>query len=385
MTETSKHYLAAELETLFQTDPEMWGFIQHGSLDGIWYWDLENPECEWMSPEMWALLGVDPKTKKHDPAEWQDLIFQEDLEIALENFRKHCEDPTHPYDQIVRYRHADGSTVWVRCRGIAIRDASGKAIRMLGAHNDLTKVKAAEEDAKRALREAAAANDELSAFAYGISHDLKSPSNTVRMLLEELRNSDDSNLTQDQLELLGMAQSTMERMGGLVADLLNYTGLIGEEVKRERINLRNIAEDTRQSLHALITQTGASVRYADNLPCVFGSHAQIHALIQNLIENAIKYRHPERTPEIMISAIDKLDHNTTGFVIQDNGVGIPARYQDRIFDMFKRLHRNDEVPGIGMGLTLARRVVHNHGGDLKVSSEEGQGSSFKVILPHMGC
>ena len=79
-------------------------------------------------------------------SEWQDIINQDDLKIALDNFVKHCEDVTHPYDQIVRYRHKDGSTVWVRCRGIAIRDETGKPIRMLGAHTDLTKLKRTEEE-----------------------------------------------------------------------------------------------------------------------------------------------------------------------------------------------------------------------------------------------
>ncbi|WP_315982929.1 PAS domain S-box protein [Aliamphritea spongicola] len=76
--------------------------------------------------------------KKHLASEWQDLIFQEDLALALDNFNKHLADPDHPYDQVVRYKHASGSTVWVRCRGMAIRDSEGTPIRMLGAHNDIT-------------------------------------------------------------------------------------------------------------------------------------------------------------------------------------------------------------------------------------------------------
>ncbi len=150
MTEISKNYLELELEKRMREDSGIWEFLQRGSLDGVWYWDLENPENEWMSPEFWRLLGIDPATKKHDPAEWQDLIFPEDLEVALDNFHKHCEDPDHPYDQIVRYRHADGSTVWVRCRGIALRDDTGKPIRLLGAHNDLTEIK----NTERRLHEA---------------------------------------------------------------------------------------------------------------------------------------------------------------------------------------------------------------------------------------
>ena len=143
-----EHYLKKELYSLVQQNTSIFEFLQLGSLDGIWYWDLETQNDEWMSPEFWKLLGFNPSEKKHLASEWQDLIFIEDLKEAIENFNKHCADPNHPYDQIVRYRHKDGSTVWVRCRGIAIRDETGKPIRMLGAHTDLTAFKRLEEELK---------------------------------------------------------------------------------------------------------------------------------------------------------------------------------------------------------------------------------------------
>jgi PAS domain S-box-containing protein len=133
-----KNYLENELETLIQSDPDIWRFIRQSSLDGVWYWDLEKPENEYMSPEFWELFGFDPKTKKHLSAEWQDLIHPDDLKVAQANFEAHRKDPSHPYDQVVRYTRAAGGTAWVRCRGIAIRDETGRAIRMLGAHNDIT-------------------------------------------------------------------------------------------------------------------------------------------------------------------------------------------------------------------------------------------------------
>ena len=143
------HYLKDELYRLIQSDDSVFEFLHLGSLDGIWYWDLESPEHEWMSPGFWTTLGYDPAEMQHLASEWKDLIHAEDLAVALDNFTRHCEDPSHPYDQIVRYRHKDGSTVWIRCRGVAIRDESGKPIRMLGAHTDLTLQKRAEENLKQ--------------------------------------------------------------------------------------------------------------------------------------------------------------------------------------------------------------------------------------------
>lgn len=148
------NYLEAELEERIRSDHKIWHFIRAGSLDGIWYWDLEDPEQEYMSPEFWRLFGFDPADKEHLAKEWQDLIFPEDLEIAKTNIAKHIADASHPYDQVVRYKNAQGETIWVRCRGLAIRDKTGKAVRMLGAHSDLT-------DVYRERSKAAQARDEL--------------------------------------------------------------------------------------------------------------------------------------------------------------------------------------------------------------------------------
>ena len=145
----SDHYLKDELYERVQSSPEIFEFLQAGSLDGIWYWDLEDPEREWMSPRFWTTFGHDPAERAHLASEWQDMIFPEDRELALENFQKHCADPKHAYDQLVRYRHKDGSTVWVRCRGLAIRDEQGRPTRMLGAHTNITPLMEAQARLRR--------------------------------------------------------------------------------------------------------------------------------------------------------------------------------------------------------------------------------------------
>ncbi|WP_222439232.1 PAS domain-containing protein [Echinicola salinicaeni] len=139
------NYLEKELKELLQKDGSIFDFIKDSSLDGIWYWDIENPENEWMDNKFWTTLGYDPESMPHQSATWQDIIFKEDLEKVHVNFEKHCNNPDHPYDQIVRYHHKNGQTVWIRCRGMALRDQNGKAIRMLGAHTDLSELKRKEE------------------------------------------------------------------------------------------------------------------------------------------------------------------------------------------------------------------------------------------------
>jgi PAS domain S-box-containing protein len=135
------NYLQKELYEKVRADEAIFNFLQESVLDGLWYWDLENPEDEWMNPRFWTTLGYDPDKMPHKASAWQDIINREDLNTAIDNFQKHCADPNHPYDQLVRYRHKNGSTVWIRCRGMAIRDENGKPIRMLGAHHEITEHK----------------------------------------------------------------------------------------------------------------------------------------------------------------------------------------------------------------------------------------------------
>lgn len=150
-------------------------------------------------------------------SEWQNIIFKEDLNLAFSNFEKHCADPTYPYDQIVRYKHKNGSTVWIRCRGLAIRDQNGKPIRMLGAHTDITDLKEAEKKYSRLMKEyekvfngtqdamfliKVTLNGEFRYIRNNLSHQ-----NKTGITLEQLRNSSPQ-------ELLG------EETGDIVAS--NY-------------------------------------------------------------------------------------------------------------------------------------------------------------------
>lgn len=143
------NYLKNELYEIIQKDSRIFDFLEENSLDGIWYWDLENPQNEWLSPKFWQVLGYLPSEKKHLASEWQDLIFPEDLEKVIENFNKHYKNPYYPYDQIVRYKHKKGHTIWIRCRGSIIRDDDGKPIRMIGIHNDVSEQKYNEEELLR--------------------------------------------------------------------------------------------------------------------------------------------------------------------------------------------------------------------------------------------
>lgn len=372
-----RHYLERELEELVR-DNRIWHFIRAGSLDGIWYRDLERPDHEWMSPELWGLLGVDPVRKGHSPKAWQDFIDPDDLELATRNLKAHCTDPSHPYDQVVRCRHADGSTVWVRWRGLAIRDRTGHPIRMLGAYNDVTALKRAEEEANRARGVATHANEDLQTFAYSTSHDLKSPANTIRMLLQEarlaLRNGDPA----DAETLLSRAETTNEGMRNMLDKLLEYTCVAGTIAPPAPVLLDSLVAEVLEDLGADIARTGAQIN-VDPLGTVLGVEWQLRRMFQNFIANAIKFQPEGNVPQIDIRARPTPGSRAT-IEIADNGIGIAPADQTRIFELFARLHRGTSFQGAGVGLAICSRIARAHGSTINVSSTPA-GTTFSFDLP----
>jgi PAS domain S-box-containing protein len=139
--EQKDHYLAAELRDAMQKDASVCAFIHDIILDGIWYWDLENQDQEWMSNSFWATLGYDGELMPHSPSAWMDKIHPDDFVKAQELIRQHLENPSNSYFQEIRYFHKDGTLRWIRCIGKAMKPRDGRMTRMLGAHIDITELR----------------------------------------------------------------------------------------------------------------------------------------------------------------------------------------------------------------------------------------------------
>lgn len=133
-------YLKQELKIALNENSEIFDWIDHHVLDGLWYRDLENPDNEWFSPTLLSTLGYQEGEVPLLAHWWQSHLFSEDKNRVIDNYNKYLADPQLPYDQVVKYKHKNGSVVWVRCRGLIIRNDLGKPIRMLGAHSNITQL-----------------------------------------------------------------------------------------------------------------------------------------------------------------------------------------------------------------------------------------------------
>ena len=371
----SKHYLEAELIDLVQRDPAIFQFLQAGSLDGIWYWDLENPEDEWMSPRFWEVFGYDPAEKEHKASAWQDMIHPEDLELALDNFHKHCADPKHPYDQVVRYRHKNGSTVWVRCRGIVIRDAEGNPKRMLGAHNEVTMLKRVEGELEAAVDRLARSNASLENFAAIASHGLQSPLQTITNFMTLLQFSAEDRLTEKENEYISRAIRAARRQSDMIRALLDWSRISTHQLHRREVDTQAMVTEILGELHASLD---GAVVVAEGLPPVYADPDLLRRVFQNLVSNAAKFRAEDRAPHIVVAAEQVEDRVV--FRVEDNGIGFSAEHAERIFGFGERLHGRTAYEGSGIGLAVCRLVVEEHGGQIR--AEPGEvGATFVFSLP----
>lgn len=351
------HYLEEELYSRVQNDPSIFEFLQNGSLDGLWYWDLENPDHEWMSPRFWRVLGFDPNEKKHLANEWQNLIFKEDLEEAKNLIKKHLENPQIPYDLIVRYKHCNGSTVWVRCRGIAIRNKEGKAIRMLGAHTDITALKKS--------------NEELKQFVHVASHDLIEP---LRVITSFTKLLDQQDLDEESQIYLEFIQESCERMRGLLAGILQLSRIETNGHTFSNIYLDDVLHISLNSLKEYVELSKAQIKFTV-LPKIYGNTYLLSQVFTNIIGNAIKFS-GESSPVISIR------HETQGdYVvvhIEDRGIGFNLSQKDKIFNMFFRGHTKQT--GSGIGLAVCKGIIDHHGGHISANSESGI-TTFTFTIP----
>lgn len=374
-----RHYLEAELEKLFQTDRALWHFIQDSSLAGVLYFDLEVPDQEWMSAEFWRAVGIDASARPLGN-DWRTIIFGEDLHRVTTSMEASIVDPAKAYDETARYHHMDGSTVWLRCKGKILNDASGQPSRMFAVYTDVTAEKKAEQNAAENARALEASHQELRTFSYSMSHDMKAPANTMGLLIAELVESNRDKLDDDALELLSMCTVTIDRMKNLVEYVLEYTRIIGMEPQTSKVQIADAASHAINALQADIAMRNADIQI-DPLPAVTAVPQQMNILMQNLISNAIKYTPPDRTPMVRVHSDCIEARDVIRINVTDNGMGIRADNQERIFKLFQRLHGHNDIPGSGIGLPMCRRIAQNHAGTLELVSSLETGSTFSFCLP----
>lgn len=222
-------------------------------------------------------------------------------------------------------------------------------------------------------------NEELEAFGYSISHDLRAPLRAMEGFSQALLEDYGDRLDTTGRGYAERVVTATRRMDELILDLLAYSRVTRSDVRLGRLDLGRLVQGAVEQLDAEVRNRGARIVVEPRLPPVVGHEATLAQVIANLLGNGIKFVPPDRTPEIRVRA-ERRD-GTVRVWIEDNGIGIAPEHHDRVFRIFERLHGTDDFPGTGIGLAIVRKGVERMGGCVGLDSKVGEGSSFWVDLP----
>ena len=277
--------------------------------------------------------------------------------------------------------HRDGHEFPIEIAVSTVRTKGGYSFNAF--LHDVSERKRIEELARvkvgleRQTAELKRSNFELAQFAHVASHDLSEPLRTVARYVQLLDNRYRGRLDQDADEFIGYAVEGASRMQALVNALNAYSTLGSAEHTPVLVDLNEIVRQAVGSLQAAIEDAGATVNVGE-MPTVKADGAQLAEVFQNLISNSLKFVESE-APEVTVTAERRPD--AWCFCVADNGIGIKPEYRNRIFEMFRRLHRKDQFTGTGIGLTICRKIVSRHGGRIWVEPGKSGGSVFRFTVP----
>ncbi len=371
-----------------------------------------TPGFEYVSPAATTITGYTPAEHYADPQLGFKLVHPDDrarLQAAVQN----APDPGAAL--MLRWIRKDGAVIWTEQRNVPILDAAGNLIALEGIARDITERKRAEEEI-RALNasleqriqertvELQAANQELEAFTYSVSHDLRAPLRGIvgftRILLDEHA----AQLTDEAKRYLNLVWDNTKQMGLLVDDLLAFSRLSRAPVQKEPVVHLTLISRALAELHA--EQAGRAVDLVVGaLPDSTGDPNLLKQVWVNLIANALKFTRTRAEARVEIGALTKqeketrilIDAETRGqgdaetrrvttsppppvFFVRDNGVGFDMRYVDKLFGVFQRLHAVEEYEGTGVGLAIVQRIIQRHGGRVWAEAEVDKGATFYFTI-----
>lgn len=242
---------------------------------------------------------------------------------------------------------------------------------------DISALKESEFQLQIKQRELERSNRDLEEFAYAASHDLQEPLRTISTYCEAINEDYRTLLDEEGLKFLSFVVDATRRMRAQINGLLEYSRIGRSARKFQPVNLNTVLQNVQEDLAASINEAKASIHSA-SLPTVTGDQRLLHALLQNLVSNSLKFRSESQPPVIQISCVASESHWQLS--ISDNGIGIDPSQSTRIFQVFQRLHGDQDYPGTGIGLSLCKRIVEIHSGWIKLDEQVKTGTCFHVSL-----
>ncbi|GEO02569.1 hypothetical protein AAE02nite_02330 [Adhaeribacter aerolatus] len=284
----------------------------------------------------------------------------------------------NPMEFAYRFRSAAGTYRWHLTRALPMHNQQGQITMWVGTITDIHDQKIAQENLQEANSELKKINEDLDRFVYTASHDLKLPIINMSSLFEEIISSCEFKDPEHD-KLVNLFYKSLDQINTTITDLAEIAKVQKNiHAEKEKISLPELTEEICLSIQDQIQSSGARITtdFAA-VPHLEFSKANLRSILYNLISNAIKYRSPERVPEVLVKTSSTTDYVV--LTVQDNGLGINLDlHKEKLFQMFKRFHSH--VPGTGLGLYMINRIMQNNNGYVEVDSTLNQGSTFRIYF-----
>ena len=367
------------VETALRESEERYRLLFESNPHPIWVYDLDN--LAFLAVNQSAILNYGYSREEFLAMTIRDIRPSEEIPALLEN----VSEPSSGIVNAGTWKHQkkNGEIIDVEITSHKLIFAGRDAKVVLA--NDVTERKRSEnaikllnEDLERRTIQLEAANKELEAFSYSVSHDMRAPLRAIdgfsRILLED----HSENLDDDATRVIAVIRSNTQNMGRLIDDLLAFSRLGRKPIERLQIDMKGLAHDV---VAQMSSADSASAPQFDLRPLneAHGDPAMIRQVFVNLVSNAAKYARTSNPAQIEIGGYSKNGDNV--YYVKDNGVGFDMSYANKLFGVFQRLHSAEEFEGTGVGLAIVQRIIHRHGGRVWADGKVNEGATFYFTLP----
>ncbi|WP_165761280.1 sensor histidine kinase [Niastella koreensis] len=359
----------------------------------VYIFDADTRKLKYINRKITDLLGyslADVLTWGNDLMRIVHKDDQDHVNGELQHFYTLQDNESYSYT--TRLTDKYGSWKHFRTMGTVLnRDTSGRVITVLFVAQDITTELENQLNLEEKIRDLDRSNKELEEFAYVASHDMNEPLRKITTFIERLENKYKAELGADGKLYLTRISASIENMRHLIDTLLEFSRTTRSNQPFAPVDLNGVAKDVQTDLELKIEETGTTLHIAV-LPVIEAIPSQMKQLFDNLINNSIKFRKSGVHPVINIRCLQltrrqkeqhHLDAANTWFRIDfaDNGIGFEPEYNERIFQIFQRLHGKSEFPGSGIGLAICKKIIDQHKGLIYATGKPDNGATFTIILP----
>ena len=344
---------------------------------GIWDWDVVQNILTW-DDRMYEMYGITSNQFTSAYEAWSNSLHPDDRsvsELALQQAIKGEKD----FDPEFRVVHPDGTIRYIQGYAMAQHNAQGEVQRMVGINFDITDRKLAESQILQTTAQLQASNQELEAFAYSVSHDLRSPLRAIdgysNALIEDYYDKFDDE-ARDYFERI---RRNVKRMGMLIDDLLRLSRVSRSEMQYSNVNLSALVQEQVSELQVLEPEREVEVVILPNI-FVSADLTLMRVVISNLVQNAWKFTSHHATSCIEFGIMEQEDQLI--YFIRDDGAGFDMAFAKMLFGVFQRLHNTNEFAGTGIGLASVQRAIHRHGGKVWAEGFVEKGATIYFTVPH---